>query len=362
MLAWKATYSAFSNKRDFALLLFALPIASLVASQGVADAAAAIGTVGQLGRLLLVSLAGCLAHLAVSRRLTHLNSESIIAHIAVQRGPSLVYRLFWNAPPLFASISVIAGSSAATASSPSRVSALIFAYALGAGMGALLHGGRKVVRAWCSRRRAASKTTGSFELSGEPRLQRIRALIIARTGLAGPSIARSVALFAACGVAIAFLLSLSSPSASRWPLQLHVAAAALLAASAVGFLLRQHPPLLRYLLYLGIAPVGPALVPGASACSLAAGLVVGAAANDLDQLAAFAVIALAALLLFFLVTALRALHAATRTDRGAVIAFQIDAAVMLLTAFVMPPLAFPILLMRLVLLHRRATSLKYRVQ
>lgn len=356
LIVWKGARAAFSKKRDILLLLLAVPIVSLVAAEGASNAAATVRDLAEPAKMLLVAVTAVFVNLAAERRLTHLEAESIVARFALRRGPRLLHRLFWNALPLVASVSIMAAGSASAESLPVRAAALIVAYAAGAGAGALVRRARLHLVRWLSRRRAASGALRSLRLPGEERRQRIAALVAARTGLAGPSIAANAAAFAAIGACIALIYRLSAGTLPRPGPEVLTAVAA---AVAFGLLLRQHPPLLRYLLYLGIEPVRPALVPAASACSLAAGFVLGAAAMNLPEALGFAALAAAALLFFLFLLLLRALHYATRSRQAAELAMQIDAVAILLAGFIAPPLALVVLGGRFFMLHRRARSLRF---
>lgn len=356
LIVWKGARAAFSRKRDILLLLLAVPLVSLVAAQSASNAAATARDLPEPAKMLLVSVAAFFVSLAAERRLAHLETETIVARFALRRGPRLVHRLFWNALPLVISVWIMAAGSASAESLPVRAAALILAYAGGAGAAALAGRARLHLVRWSGRRRADSGAARPVRLPGEERRQRVTALIAARTGLAGPSIAANAAAFAVIGAYMAFLYWLSAGALPRPGPEL---IAASLAAAAYGLLLRQHPPLLRYLLYLGIGPVRPALVPAASAGSLAAGFVLGAAALNLPEAPAFAALGAGALLLFLILALLRALHYAIRSRQAAELAMQLDAVMILLAAFIAPPLALVVLAGRLFMLHRRARSLRF---
>ena len=288
LIVWKGARAAFSKKRDILLLLVAVPIVALVAAQGASNAAATVRDIAEPAKMLLVAVTALFVNLAAERRLTHLELESVVARFALRRAPRLVHRLFWNALPLVASISIMAAGTASSAPLPARVAALVLAYSAGAGAGALARRAQYHLVRRLSRRRSASGSVRLLRLPGDDRRQRIAALVAARTGLAGPSIAANAAAFAVIGALVALLYRLSAGALPRPGPEVLAAVAATV---AFGLLLRQHPPLLRYLLYLGIEPARPALVPAASAGSLAAGFVLTAAALNLPEALAFAVLA-----------------------------------------------------------------------
>jgi hypothetical protein len=355
LIGWKGARAAFSRKRDLLLLLLAVPIFALVAAQGAANAVAVVRDLDLPARMLLLAVAGFVVNLAAERRIAHLAAESIVARLALRGGPRLVHRLFWNLLPFAALFSLAAPASGSQAIAL-RAAALALAYAVGAGAAALARRARLHLARRSNRRRAASGEARSIALTGRDRAKRIAALVAARTGVAGPSVAASALAFGIVGACIALAYRITAGTLPRPGAELLAAAAA---AFAFGLLLRQHPPLPRYLLYLGIGPVGPALVPAASACSLAAGLAVGAAALGLPDALALAALAAAAVLLFLVLALLRAYHYAIRPRQAAELAMQIDAVAILLAGFVTPPAALLLLAGRFVMLHRRARSLRF---
>lgn len=358
IIIWKGFRAAFSKKRDVMVLLLAVPILLLLAVQGASNVANTVRYMPELSRMLLVSFTAFFTELAVDRRLAHLESESIVARLALRRGQRLLHRLFWNAPPLFASVTIMAAGTASSAPLAVRVVALVLTYAAGVGAGTLARRARRNLRRWRARRVAALGAARSLRLEGEERRQRIAALVAARTGLAGPSVAANAALFAALGALVALAYHFLLGALPRPGPEVIAGLAALV---ALGLLLRQHPPLLRYLLYLGVEPTWPALVPAVSALSLGAGFVLGAAAMNLAQSPALAAVAAAAVLLFTVLALLRALHFATKSRQAAELAMQIDAVVILVAGFAAVPVAPVLLVARLVLLHRRARKLRFVV-
>jgi hypothetical protein len=139
--------------------------------------------------------------------------------------------------------------------------------------------------------------------------------------------------------------------------------AATAAAAAVLVLLawlsRQHPPLWRYLLAVGQGPLPLALVPaGLAAVALLPVLILLglAAAGSWGALAATCG---GALILFAFVTAIRAYHYAIRPRGLADLAFQLDLVALALTGFLTWGLAPVLAAVRMVMLHRRARSMRY---
>lgn len=355
-ILWKGARAAFSKKRDLLLLACAGPIVLLVAAQGASNAVMTLRDVSEPLKMLIVAATALFVDRAVGRRIEHLEAESVVARLALRTGPRLLHRLFWNAVPLMASVSIMAVGSASPAPWPLRLAALILAYAAGCGAGAAMRQGLHRIGRWRGRRYAATGAMRARRLPGGERRQRVVSLMASRSGLAGPSIAANAVLFAGIGALIVLLYRLSHGIAAKPGPEV---LAALAAAITFGLLLRQHPPLLRYLLYLGIHPVPPALVPLTSACALTAALVLGASVAEPAKAPMFAMVGLAAILLFAILAAYRALHYAARSRQAAELAMQMDAFVILLAAFVAPPLAPGVLIVRLVLLHRRTRSFRY---
>jgi hypothetical protein len=191
---------------------------------------------------------------------------------------------------------------------------------------------------------------------GASRNARVRELIAARSGPFRMRMGRNLLLFAALGALIGLgRLWLTGPLG-----QPAVAAmAGMLILALLALLLRQHPPLLRYLLFLGGDPAVPAaLIPAAMAGALIAGFLIAGGAAGAGPAAMLAGAA-ALLLLFTLLALLRALHYATRTRHAAEIAIQIDLAVLFVVGWAVPPLAAAALALRLWLLWRGARALRY---
>jgi hypothetical protein len=181
-------------------------------------------------------------------------------------------------------------------------------------------------------------------------------LLTSRIGLAGGSLRRNLLLLAILGVVIGAAYRVLGEQMSG-PAPAFLAAAATLLLLA--FLLRLHPPLLRYLLYLGFKPeTRPVLIPVALAAALLSGLLAVLAVGDPQGWALLGAAALV-LLAFAVLAALRALHFATRTRQAAEFALQID----FVAAFLIGMLAFPLLLpavaARLWLLVRKARAMQH---
>lgn len=354
-IVWKGARAAFARKRDWLLLVLGVPILSLMLSESASNWVRALRDTPEPGKMLLVGFIAFLTEWAVGRRLQHLESESVVARFALRPGPRLLHRAFWSAPPLVASVAIMAAGAGSSRLLPVRVGALVLAYGAGLAAAALARLIQGQLRGRAARRRAGSGVIRSIRLAGETRRGRIAALVAARTGLAGPSVAANAALFAALGASLAGLCRVSL---QVLPAPGPQALAGLAGLAAAGLLLRQHPPLLRYLLYLGIEPLGPVLVPALSAGSLAAGFGLGAFAFGLAEAAGFAGIAAGALILFVAFALLRGLHFATGSRQAAELAIQLDLVLILLAGLVAIPLAPALLIARLAMLHRRARALR----
>lgn len=356
-ILWKGARAAFFRKRDLLLLLCAGPILLLVAAQGAANALVTLRGLSEPLKMLTVAATAFAVDAAVARRIGHLETESVVARLALRAGPQLFHRLFWNAVPLIALVSVMTVGSVSSTPWPLRLAALVLAYVAGCGAGAMMRRSLLQIRRWRGRRHVAAGTTRRpRRLPGEERRQRVASLMALRSGLAGPSIGANTVLFAGIGALILLLYRLAQGLMAQPGPEVIVALAA---AIAFGLLLRQHPPLLRYLLFLGIHPVRPALVPAASACALAAALVLGASVAEPAKALIFAAMGIAAIALFAILAAYRALQYATRSRQAAELAMQVDAVMILLAGFLAPPLAPAMLVVRLVVLHRRARALRY---
>jgi hypothetical protein len=240
---------------------------------------------------------------------------------------------------------------------PTLASALLAAAAHGFGAGAAAVA-RPIASALLrsfQRRRTRRGRIRPLPLGQEARRRRIAALVAARAGFPGLSLRANLLALAALGALVAAaagLLALFAAPAAP--------AAALLFAASIAFalLLRQHAALLRYLLFLGIAPVWPAMVLLALAGALVGGFAATAAAagGGPAALAAGAAIALAS---FAVLALIRAFHFATRPRRTAELAIQVDLVALVVASVLTPMLAPALLVLRLFALHRRAAAMKH---
>jgi hypothetical protein len=315
------------------LLALGLPLALVLAIQGMNQAAAAMAGLPLAASLLFPAAAGSVVHTGVERRLRHLREESVVARHALRRGPAWCHGIFWNLVPLGLAVAL------ALLSDPNDfVRAALFG--LGYLLGTVVAHAQALVstrfRQWLEGR-GRNRTECSAQLSGATQAKRVAQLLTSRIGLAGGSLRRNLLLLAILGVVIGAAYRVLGEQMSG-PAPAFLAAAATLLLLA--FLLRLHPPLLRYLLYLGFKPeTRPVLIPVALAAALLSGLLAVLAVGDPQGWALLGAAALV-LLAFAVLAALRALHFATRTRQAAEFALQID----FVAAFLIGMLAFPLLL------------------
>jgi hypothetical protein len=353
MILWRSGRAAFSTKSDILLLLLGVPAGLLAAQAGVQRAAPAVGALPLGVKLLLAAGVAFAVNIAVGRRLAHLREESVIARQALRAGPALLHAFCWNIAPFTA-------VTAALLLAPRDGQLLLGPLLLGSYLGGVaLAAAQAAIRArlvrWRNRSLAAAGGGRRLCFRGASRGARIRELIAARCGFP-MRFAASLLLFAGLGAAIGFGgLGLAGPLAQPVAAVL----AGLLILVLLALLLRQHPPLLRYLLYLGSDPAGPAvLIPAAMAGALVGGfLLAGGAAGAGVAMAIGGAAAL--LLLFILLALLRTLHYATRSRQAAEIAIQLDLVALFIVGWAAPPLAAAALPVRLGLLWRRARRLRY---
>ena len=354
-IGWRAASAAFATTRDRLLLVAMAAIGLLALVHGTADAVATLAAMPLAATAVPVAGLALSANLVIARRLAHLAEHSVMARDALHPGRSRRYRLAWNLPLLTLLLAV------ALASRPSEGMAasfglLFLAYAMGALFADAARRAGGWVRRWPSTRRGEPARGRGPALPGATRRQRLIALIDGRTALATLSRSANLALFTGMGLSIAL--------AVRWidsglTPPVTAAVAALLSLIPIGMLLRQHPPLLRYLLAIGIAPAGPALVPALPAAGLVAGLAIGTIAGGRMPSGPILLAAAAALVLFAVSALARALHYATRRRQAASFALQADVAATAMLALLAAPLALAFVAARLAALERRAQASRY---
>jgi hypothetical protein len=343
-LLGKAIRAALSRKHDLLFVLLAAPILLLWAVHGAGEL-----DPPPLARALLAALAAFGANLVIRDRCDRLKEHSIVARHALQRGEALRYVLCWNLIAAVASVGLVATPA------PDSLGRLLIAYSAGTGGAFLYRPAQRRLSRWLARRRDAAAAVRNSGPAGATRRRRIAALVAGRSGFRKASLIANILLFAAVGAAIALLyLGLRGRFAPPGA----VIAAAVPALAVFAVLQRQHAALLRYLLFLGVTPTGPAVVPVAmAAASVAGALVVGIAVGGEPW--GLLLGGGAAILLFGAVALPRAHHYATRSRQVAEIWVQIDLLAFVVVAFSLPPLAPFVIAARLLFLGRRADAMRY---
>jgi hypothetical protein len=338
--------AAFSRLRDRLLLALAVPLGLLLLGRAVESVPAEMPLVVKAA---LVVLSGFAVAYAVAARLVHLRAHTMMARHALSGPPAAFHAAFWSAPPLLAGLAIFStGRELAL-----KPGALIAAYAAGAAAALLWCTLSRQLRHWAARRRGGAAPGRVPDLQLGTRRQRIARLLIAQGGLRQMPIAANLAFFAVAGALLGLLIAVRD-----WgPPALALLLAGLAAILLVGHAMRQHPPLLRYLLFLGIMPAGPALAPLLPVAALLVGFVAAAASLDAIPLASLGGGGVAILLFLAFAALLRAHHYATKPPHKAAIVFQFDFAMLAAAAFIAPPLAPFLLAVRLWMLHRAAAAL-----
>lgn len=343
--------AAFGSARDRLLLLIALPLLILMAIEVARNASAAVADMTIPARMLAAMVAGFVPTLAIARRLAHLREHSAVAAAALRVKSAAAHLLFWNALPAAAATAILLGGAASLAPP------LLLSYGVGGASAWAVLRTQAALRRRVQRRRQARGSLRRLRLHAPSRRQRVADLIASRVGVPrlrfGANILALAALGAVTGAGYFFLLAATGPGRAAV-----FGALVLFLLVLVLLLLRQQAALLRYLLFLGDGPLGPALVPVALAGAFAAGAVAVRAVVGRDSIGELVLAAAAALLLFAAAALLRGLHFAVRPRRAADLAIQVDIAVLVVTGILMPWLAPPFLALRLLLLHRRALALR----
>ena len=345
---------AFSRRRDMLLLALVVTVGILCvwnAAGALADKTAQVS----LGlEAVLVGLVGGIVAQAVAARLGHLREHTVMARYALKRRAAGIHAGFWGLPPLLAALAVfVAGPAPAL-----EAGILLVSYAAGAAVMLALRALPRRLRRSADRRRGNAAGAVVRDLQEGSRRRRMIRLMIARAGLRQVPAAANIMFFAGAGV----ILGLLVPLRRSGPLAFALLFAAFASALLVGRAMRQHPPLLRYLLFLGIMPTGAALVPLLPVTVLVVGFVTAAAL--LHALPVASLVGGAAAFLAFLacLALLRAYHGAAKSPQAAEFALQIDLAMIAATALVATPLAPVLLAARLWTLHRAAAALRHSLR
>jgi hypothetical protein len=346
--------TAFSRRRDMLLLALALPVGTLLAWNAAGGLAEKASELPLAVKVMLVGLIGfAIAH-ASTARLVHLREHSMVARQALHGGTAAFHAAFWNALPLIAALTVFPNSQ----DPAPEVGALLASYAAGAAAAPGWRSLWRQLRRRAERRKSRAARVVVPDLQLGTRRQRLVRLLIARSGLRKVPIGANLALFAGCGAMLGLLLPwrASHPPAFAMPF------AALATALLIGRAMRQHPPLLRYLVFLGIMPTGPALVPLFPLTALVAGFVAATAGLGAIPLARLLGGAAACLIILACIALLRGYHHASKSRQAAEFVLQIDFAIIAAAALIAPPFAPAFLLARLWTLRRSAVALRYSLQ
>jgi hypothetical protein len=349
LILWKGGRAAFGGLRDRILLLAAAPLLLLMAVQAAENASETTGNLTAPARMLIALLAAFGANLIIGRRLAHLREESVVSAAALHRHAAVVYAAFWNVLPFALAIAVLLGK----AGTLTLAAPLLLSYGIGVALAFAARHSRAALRDRLQRWRAAKGGLARLRLSAPSRRGRISDLLASRAGIPRLTLATNLLAFAVLGAvgATGYSLLVARGGGPAF------AAFALLLVFVL--LLREQAMVLRYLLFLGVGPAGPMLVPIALAASFAVGCVAAAAVAGTGRIGELAAAAAAALLLFAAAALLRGLHYATKPRRAADLAIQIDMAAFLVAGIVVPWLAPPLLAGRLFLLHRHAQALRH---
>ena len=320
--------AAFARKRDWVPLLIGAPLLIAALAQGLRGASSG-GPLGIRLVFALIAIAGFAGHTAILRRLDHLRTESVMAKAALQPRVSLVYAGVFHSP-----LAVAGASSAALAAPDGQLPTAIL-------IACLAYGGA-VVSATLAHRLGRLASASSRRLGGRaarlsPRLSglgsqraRVAELLVRRVGVGRLSVRGNCAAFLAWGGGAGFLHLLLKSMAPGQAAEVVSGAILLLAHAMLG---RQHPPLWRYLLALGVRPAALALLPALPASSLLAGFIAVLAAAGAVPLGALTAGGAIILLLFAFLCLMRTLHYATKSRAHADLAFQVDLVAMAVAGF-----------------------------
>jgi hypothetical protein len=339
-----STRAVFARKRDWVPLVIGLPLllAGLVqALRGFsADTQDALWLVA-----MAVGVASFAGQTAILRRLDRLAGGSVMAKAALQPRVALTY----GACAHLASAALCCAAVAIVAVDWRAPGVGLLSYGSGLLAATLLHRLSAFLRGLRWRPQPLQvarrmRTTGSLRL-------RLAELLIRRVGFARLSIGGNVAACFVLGAGVGLLYLLLRSVA---PDLVAEAVSGAIMLVALALLARQHPPLWRYLLVLGVRPAALALLPVLPAAALLAGFVAVAAAGGGVRPGALAAGAAMVLLLFALFGMLRALHYATKNRAHADFAIQVELIAVGITGLLAIFLVPVILLGRLLMLRQTA--------
>ncbi len=352
----KSIQATFSRKRDLILLLFGFPILILIAIESNVRIVEFLKATHIVFKISLLVSTACFLGFVIHRRLEFLREQSVVARFALKFSSSCLYVAFWNALPFMLSLSTMVRTAGQDAQAWWILLMTVLSWVFGGGLGVLLWFLVHHLGSWLARRGRADRGDPQRELPGQHRRQRVVSLIASRTGLLPRSLRANTLACAMIGLGLAIFFTLLRPTVDRFAAELIVS---IIMTGLVALLLRQSPQILRYLLYLGVGPVGPALVPLAPALSLIGTFAVVTVALGTVAFLPAAFIAGGVLLLLVVIALFRALHFALKPRHAAEIAMQIDLVTIVVAGYFFPPLAPAIIVWRLTVLYRRARDKRY---
>ena len=338
---------AFARKRDWLPFLIGLPLLAMALLQAVRDGPAAGGNLPLPALLGAAGFIGLSLGMGIGRRLDHLGQHSMVARSALQPRQAVAYALFWHAPAM---LLLVAGGVAFAVPAVGAGGA----YLTGAVLAPAAEAARRALAVRAARERGMDPgSRGTIALEGTRR-RRLTRLLARRAGLPSWPPAGNALLFAGLGAAAGLPYALFGGTGGA-------VAAGIALLALLALLSRQHPPLWRYLLYLGQGPLPTALIPAGLAAGTLAGFTLPLAATNTLPLAALTGGIAVLLGAFVLVATLRALHYATKPRRLADIAFQIDLLAFTMAGLLTWVLAPVLAALRLAQLHKRARSMKHQL-
>jgi hypothetical protein len=345
---------AFGRKRDLTLLLLGLPLLLAALVRAVQEGSGG-GPLVTRAMLALAGSVGFMVQSAVQRRLLHLRQDSVMAKAALQPGRALAYAAFWHV--LAALLSIAAAAAMAPDQRIAAGAALFATLTYCAGIGLAVAAG--MVRRLLPRLGAivpSREAPAPVNWPEGERRARIARLLAEQAGVKQLNLAANVGLCAAIGASVGLAYSaLSAAGAGQAALILGTLVLVIL----LSLLGRQHAPLWRFILFLGVRPAALTLVSALLAAALVAGAAIMLAGTGALPPGAVAGAGAILVLLFGFVAVMRALHYATRPRALADFAFQIDLLVIGASAFLMWLLAPVVALARLVQLRQRAEGQRW---
>ena len=352
----KSIQAAFSRKRDLILLIVGFPILVLVSVESDFRVIEFLKATHILLKIAFLVFTACFLGFVIQRRLEFLREQSVVARSALEFRSACLYVAFWNAVPFTLALSTMVRSAGRDTPVWWVLLISVLPWVAGGGMGVLVWSLLNHFGSWMAQRGRTDREPPRRELPGLHRRQRVVSLMASRTGLLPRSRGINTLACAIIGVGLAIGLTVLKSALDRFAAELIVA---VIMTGLVALLLRQSPQILRYLLYLGVGPVGPALVPLAPAAALIGTFAAATAALGTVAFRPVALVAGGALLLFVVIALFRALHFALRPRQAAEIAMQVDLVTIVVAGYFFPPLALAILVWRGAILYRQTRVKRY---